>query len=226
MTEDWRDILSFLTSSISNKQNKCFVRLLDTIFFDFTKENEPTLLWYFTTKSGSISKKKDDSLSLKGIPERFSRFALANPNNKEEFVGTLYHGISGYRQFMKMPGLEELLSNNLAALNQKSSYLQVYLRPFKGREELLTVNISTDDASTPTVSYRMSPMLGDSSTSYQITNESSIVKQAQGFLNEFVSYVRKNQRKDVTNMSMEFIVDDNEHVWLSKISSLETSKIL
>ena len=57
---------------------------------------------------------------------------------------------------------------------------------------------------------------------YVFLTENGIGKQAVMFLDEFVSFVRKIRVKDVIRLSMEFIVDDNEHVWLSKISCLET----
>lgn len=114
-TDNWKEILSSLCSSSSDKQKKCFIRVLDTIFFEANKEKSPaaSLLWYFTTKSGSVAKKKEEnSYDVNSIPDRFSRFALANPNNKENIIGTFFHS-NGFRQYLKADALQDLLTNNV-----------------------------------------------------------------------------------------------------------------
>ena len=110
---------------------KCSVRLLDTVFID--TENK-VVNWYFTTKSGYISKKKsldgstsnllNDEVSA-NIVDRFSRFSLANPNNKDKIVGIFVHG-NGYRQQLNANGLLDLLKNNSIALTQsgRNIYIQ------------------------------------------------------------------------------------------------------
>ena len=95
---DWASLLSALSHS-ANKSGKISIRLLDSIFFnEFYDENRATTLfkWYFTTKSGYISHKKHlealDANCINDIVDRFSRFALANPNNNEQIVGVFVHG--------------------------------------------------------------------------------------------------------------------------------------
>ena len=69
-TSEWRDVLSLLTRSSSvkakNKQkdNKS-CPLLDTVFF-----GPDTTEWFYTTKSGAVAKKSEDSASISAIMTR------------------------------------------------------------------------------------------------------------------------------------------------------------
>jgi len=96
---DWASLLSSLCHTTNNKTGKISIRLLDSIFFnEFHDEHNTITLfkWYFTTKSGYISHKKHlealDANCINDIVDRFSRFALANPNNNEKIVGVFVHG--------------------------------------------------------------------------------------------------------------------------------------
>ncbi len=96
---DWASLLSSLCHSANSKSGKISIRLLDSIFFnEFNDESSTKTLfkWYFTTKSGYISHKKHlealDANCVNDIVDRFSRFALANPNNNEQIVGVFVHG--------------------------------------------------------------------------------------------------------------------------------------
>ncbi len=98
-TLDWSSVLSSICHSSSNKSAKISIRLLDSIFFNELNDddnNKMLFKWYFTTKSGYISQKKHlealDTSCINDIVDRFSRFALANPNNSEQIVGVFVHG--------------------------------------------------------------------------------------------------------------------------------------
>ena len=109
LSHSWVELLALLTQGRSDNDGsrKCSVRLLDTIHVPSGYDvNSPQ--WYFTTKSGSIARKKGDKASLSGVYDRFSKFALANPNNKKRTVGVFVHG-NGYRQNLNETNLAEML---------------------------------------------------------------------------------------------------------------------
>jgi hypothetical protein len=126
----WSDTVKFLCpNSAAEKLKKCSVRLLDTIFIgqDFQPQ------WYFTTKSGFISKKKENSSNLSSIVDRFSKFALANPNNTDGTIGVFVQ-TNGFRQRVTKDTLTSLLDGNLNILTLPGAHLQVYLRPYRGED--------------------------------------------------------------------------------------------
>ena len=77
-SHQWSELLSLLTQGRTDQDTnrKCSVRLLDTIYIPHDGDvNAPE--WYFTTKSGSVARKKGDKARLSGVYERFSKFAVS-----------------------------------------------------------------------------------------------------------------------------------------------------
>ena len=90
---NWKQLLSLLCSQ---KNKKCPLRLLDSIFLD-SSSNNSHVNWYFTTKSGTLSRKKGENSNITAIPDRFGRFALANPSNTDGYVGVIVNDTKGTR---------------------------------------------------------------------------------------------------------------------------------
>ena len=83
----------------------------------------------------------EEKSSLSGVFDRFSKFALANPNNKDRTVGVFVHG-NGYRQLLSENSLNEIIDQQSSVLMQPGSHLQVFLRPCQGKQELVCVKVS------------------------------------------------------------------------------------
>jgi hypothetical protein len=79
--------------------NRCNLRILDTVLFHSSRGKNAPVRWLFTSKSGSVAKKKDENITFDKIQERFTRFALANPYNIEGNVSWLM-AKNGSRQLM------------------------------------------------------------------------------------------------------------------------------
>ena len=121
----WSEVLSLLTpAGGKGAGRKCNIRLLDSLF---VSNDSSTPQWYFTTKSGAISRKKGEKAALSGVFDRFSKFALANPNNKERTVGVFVHG-NGYRQQLSESSLTEIVEQNASVLMQPGSHLHTHTR--------------------------------------------------------------------------------------------------
>ena len=216
----WRDLLGLV---VSTKSRKCPLRLLDTIFLD--EALAPA--WYFTTKAGVVSRKKGDNSHISNVADRFRRFALANPSNTEGYVGVLVDGASGRRRELSDEALRTLLDGQepdaLKLLTRPGSqhYLQVYLRPKQGVARFLSVRYAPVESEPVTFSERS---MRDGSTSS--SDDSDFTRgQVQGFSGEVIDYLRDAANLTVEGMTMDFVIDDNEHAWLSGVSSLGVSSI-
>jgi hypothetical protein len=203
MTLRWNDILTLLTQNGSD----CAIRLLDTVFKDKLKYT-----WYYTTKSGSVSKKKKEKSTLTDILTRFNKFALSNPHNLNGYVATIISSDGSNRVFTSSE-LEIFLQQDY----NNNEFLQVYLRPQGGVNQTLKVFYNfqsmhkmdyflvSSDHPDPVESRRMNP--GD-----------AVCNQASTMLSEIVRSVEKiNLSSCVKTLSAEFIIDDNGHVWLSRV---------
>lgn len=217
------EVLNLLCASSGGKKGggsgarKCVVRLLDTVFMPAdTPSGAPE--WYFTTKSGAVSRKKEDKASLSGVFDRFSKFALANPNNKERTVGVFVHG-NGYRQLLSESSLNEIIDQQSSVLMQAGSHLQVFLRPCQGKQEMVCVKISSGSSSegkrnSYAFDYCTSSNMGK--TKAPLVNE-KVIEQIRKYSAEMLSHLRETRELAASEMEIEFVMDDNEHVWLSNI---------
>ena len=215
----WSTLLGLLSS------DKTFiVKTLDTLFVDPTTSD---LQWYFTNKTGSISKKKKDSTSIDNVIDRFSRFSLANPFNSEAFVGVFVDSAVGLRKNMKSDELQLFLKSNIKALNKAGSFLQVYLRPLRGADVIFTCESSRNednDQYNHDIIIRHQHQSGsnsaDSNNKHEVTE--SITSQLTSISDFIVECLRSIHGVVVDKLTIECIVDDNQHAWLSGVSQCET----
>ena len=219
----WGSVLSAIcanqTKSPSTKAQKCTVRVLDTVFVD-DEASSPE--WYFTTKSGIISRKKMDNSSFTNIIDRFARFALANPNNDKQFVGVT-HSRTGQRTFWTADDLTTTIEAGLQrAVSGHGNYLQVYLRPHRGHDVCYVIDgkRSKADGSYEFTSSKKT-FTTDGGSMVDATVSESIIGQMKTYTIEIVEFFTKHRLLEARHIVAEFIVDDNEHVWLSSMSKLE-----
>ena len=212
----WSEVLSLMTpAGGKGAGRKCNIRLLDTLF---VPNDTSAPQWYFTTKSGSISRKKGEKAALSGVFDRFSKFALANPNNKERTIGVFVHG-NGYRQQLSESSLAEIVDQNSSVLMQPGSHLQVFLRPCQGRQEMVTVSVKQTQEEgkvTYDFDYFLSANMGK--TKIPLTNE-KVKEQVRSFAKELLVHAQECRQMTATSMTIDFVMDDNEHVWLSNVQN-------
>ncbi len=210
----WSEVLSLLTpAGGKGTGRKCNIRLLDTLF---VSKDSSAPQWYFTTKSGAISRKKGEKATLSGVFDRFSKFALANPNNKERTIGVFIHG-NGYRQQLSESSLTEIVDQNSSVLMQPGSHLQVFLRPCMGKQEMVTVSVKYSQEGgkvTYDFDYFLSANMGK--TKMPLTNE-KVKDQVRSFSKEVLVHAHEGRQMAATSMTIDFVMDDNEHVWLSNV---------
>lgn len=222
-TFSYLSCLQLLTQISVSKSNKCVLRLLDTVFVN----QDLKLSWYFTTgQSLSVAKKKDSNTSVASVLERFEKFALANPRNESKHVAIMVHS-NGIRELLKQTELVELLQNNLEEVTLDNSYIQVFQRP---HDEYMDVILAVDyhldttgGAITLSFSTR-SAATGNSDGSHREISESDIQPSALNDMVEFTNAICKfmsvNMGNAVRAMTVEFIMDEANHAWVTNIPSV------
>ena len=209
----WDELLVKLTQSSSQK---CSIRLLDTCFIN-GKVSGKRAQWYYTTKNGSIAKKKKEKTKADDIATRFARFALANPNNADQYVGNLVKP-NGQRIYITSSELEEFLHDTKSfecfGIDYKT-FLQVYLRPQDGVDQIAVANYSSGQ----TECFLKANDSVELSAIKNVENSDFISNQMSLFTNEIITFL-KAEELTVSEMSTEFVIDDNGHIWLSRVSKL------
>ena len=212
----WSTLVDLLTSD-----KKRSIKTLDTVFIN---PADHTLQWYFTSKSGSVSKKKKDSTSVENIIDRFSRFALSNPFNAEGIVGVLVDIPAGLRKWMKKDELSTYLHENITDLDKAGTFLQVYLRPLRGADVVFTCESTRGDTGYNheiIVVHQHHNSARDTSAKHEVTD--SIQSQITEISETILNCLQETHQIDIDQITIEFIVDDNQHAWLSCISHCETA---
>lgn len=205
-----------LVESARTSSQKCAVRVLDTVFIDGANSN--AIAWYFTTKNGTISKKKKDKCSLAAVCDRFSRFSLANPHNAEGIVCAVISG-DGTRKYLKQEEMNDFVNNRIGDLSE-DSFLQVYLRPYEGNAQVVRAVCTVESSGRNTVTVTAQGIVGarggceeDASDLQTEAND-----QAKYFCHELTNFF-KNDVSDLVlkEVEIECVLDDNKHLWLSRI---------
>ena len=235
----WNGVLQTICSSSSSSsgnkgERKCPVRLLDTVFFDESNAHAVPE-WYFTTKVGMISKKKANKSTFPSVIDRFSKFALANSNNTRGYVGVTRSytnsssssSSSNSRKFWSTANLTGACSQGIdtSTVVGKGTYLQVYLQPHQNIDAVYVIEGSREgNSSSGGCVFRSFKRVypDDQDDSFVPDN---IFMQMQSYLAEVVDFFEKNRGLRTQHVVAEFVVDDNEHVWLSCISKLSAITI-
>lgn len=209
----WIQILPSLSSS----PDSCSIRLLDTVL---NKCDELQKEWYFTTKNGVLSKKKPSKTTNEDICSRFIKFSLANPNNTDLIVGVL-HSKDSEKKYFKEEDLKTFIET---WDNTSDEYLQVYLRPQKGMYHEICHNYLNDQG---TLDWAVSVETEDSTTDLSIfPNNEFISNQLAIFTSSIVKSLSATiTSHSITGLEARYVIDDNNHIWLSSISNIKTSEL-
>ena len=214
-TKRWKIFLEMIGSSKS--PSKCFARILDSIFVDHNN-----LSWYFTTKNGSVSKKKDGSYSLENLLERFSKFSLANPSNTSAFVAVVI-----FKGTNTTVTAEQLRSSYQDILNPhlhsfQDTAIQIYLRPKNGVEVLHSaLFVWKEHENFGGVNYfiRHKGGLDENMLQFLKINQQHLQQQILNSLKEIFYYLQTIKKTRISKILIHFIVDDNDQIWLHHVSS-------
>ena len=230
----WNSVLQTICSSSSSSsgnkgERKCPVRLLDTVFLDESSTHAAPE-WYFTTKVGMISKKKVNKSTFPSILDRFSKFALANSNNTQGYVGVTRSyansssSSSNSRKLWSTASLNSACSQGVdtSTVVGKGTYLQVYLQPHQNIDAVFVIEGSREGSSSSGGcvfrSFKRVYTASDDQDDGFVPD--NIFMQMQSYLAEVIDFFEKNRGLRTQHVVAEFVVDDNEHVWLSCISKL------
>ena len=204
----WEEALSILTKS---SRHKCTVRLLDNVFC-----NKTSTEWYYTTKNGVISRKKKDRTKVEDIVTRFCRFASSNPNNTTGYVGVTSASPNGTPIYLSAEQLGDSLSKGGKA---ESSWIRVYLRPHGGVDQSFLATYSRGRNS---LQFAVATSTGNESSDISsVTNGTFACDQVSVFVSDLRRCLEEGTGMTIQQMKVEFVIDDNHHVWLSRIVDLQ-----
>lgn len=221
------------------KQKWSGMRLVDTVVLDGSGNVDS---WIFTTKSGCVTSRKKVHDRVK-IAERFERFALANPSNKEAYVALAsnYHGQEpGERVALDKAAFQEAMLGSKVPQELLGSTLQCYLRPQKGSNSFLRACYRGPDQPSSVVRisplYRLpkkaatvapegitptteAPILDDSPEAAKLQNNlERVVASLVEFLELRLPEGKKGQT--IRTCQADLIIDDNGDFWLVSIPSV------
>lgn len=218
------DALGFhqLLSHLSSDKHITSIKTLDTVFLDPSAND---IKWFYTNKNGGVSKKKKDSCTIANITDRFARFALSNPFNTDGFVGILVdHPSTGSssRTVMNKDELQTYLDASLSSSNPTRALLQVYLRPLRG-ENMIAICSSTvnddNDQTSGGLKHNIQCIDIKSHTPVDTAVGSDVTSQIKAMSESIINSVKTNQGKSIGRLVFECIIDDNQHAWLSRVTT-------
>ena len=216
------DTLGFhqLLSHLSSDKHITSIKTLDTVFLDPSAND---IKWFYTNKNGGVSKKKKDSCTISNITDRFARFALSNPFNTDGFVGILVDPSTGSRTVMNKDELQTYLDASLNSSNPTRALLQVYLRPLRGENVIAVCSSSTtitdDNNQTNGPKHSIHCIDIASHASVDTAVGSDVTSQIKAMSESIMNSVKTNQGKTIERLVFECIIDDNQHAWLSRVTT-------
>jgi hypothetical protein len=214
----------------TSKQQESTLRILDTIFF----ENSSTVpSWFFTTKFGQISRKKIEKFKAENVISRFSKFALANSNNNNKFVATIFDSVGRKLANLTEMELSKMLTSNLEVFYEKETVLQVFILPSKGINKTFRCLLTKNENNSEDFDAIFSVKLNVEKTFLDIldvqNHENSIAfEQLLNTVKSLVAMYNKNKHasssRRVESFVVEFFIDDNNEAWISQMLDFNLKK--
>jgi hypothetical protein len=196
------------------------LRMLDTAFVDGEGCIEK---WIYTSKTGHVQcRRRSDGISK--LIDRFSRFALANPENKEGIVALLTKRGDNFRVAVRRSELELPKVSGRSPASFRGGILQCYLRPSQGKNSFFRAR---RDATGSLQVFSSGPLHRDplaemSKDSVRRREElplgevwphAALVGKAMDSLAAFLGGTQPSE-----SLVADLIVDDNNEAWISSVT--------
>ncbi|OQS04939.1 hypothetical protein THRCLA_02868 [Thraustotheca clavata] len=194
------------TNALWTEEIKCCVRLIDTVLIE---GGRPTR-WLFASKHGTITKKKDDHLDLYAIADRFVRLSQHPKNTMQYTAYVLFR--NGNRKLMDETQLREMIEMLLAPTRAPAvTGIYAYVQP----NEMGTMYA---------VEYKAKGgiLVTKQSNSAQMLDPGDAVplkirKEIERIVGNVVQFLQSSAQVYIEKMLAEFVVDDDNVLWLMHI---------
>lgn len=124
---------------------------------------------------------------------------------------------------MKKEDLSTYLKQNIGDLDKPGIFLQVYLRPLRGADVVFSCESSRLDDTQFNheiiVVHQSNNPGRDSAAKHEVTD--GIQTQITEMSGSILACLRETHQLEIDQLTIECIVDDNQHAWLSSISHCE-----
>jgi hypothetical protein len=176
--------------------------------------------------------------------DRYSRFALSNSQNVAKFVAIVsappIDANRATRQILTEEQFKDFISSDalLKVLAHKDGFVQAYLRPAKGFDCTYCCQVSIDQGKLLTFTQQANKSEDTTAPerfihSFSVCREEAkqtdlstslptsalVEKQIAEATAEIVRFLQLSHNKIVVKAVVRYIVDDNEHAWLSEIAN-------
>lgn len=147
---------------------------------------------------------------MSSICDRFSRFAMSNPQNTENHVGVAITE-NGERKNLNLEDLQSILQHDI----EEFTLLQVYLRPLNGEDALYTCNYHSEKN-------EMNFTIKRNGETSVLNGKSNLVFKLRESVKEIIDTLSAVQLLHGF-VTLDFIIDDNEHIWLTNVPEIKFS---
>lgn len=225
-----------------SRQQWSGMRLVDTVRLDSSEGAVES--WVFTTKSGHIASKKRAQNHAK-VVNRFERFALANPNNREGYTALVEYcngRTEGHRVAIDKADLREAMLGSRVPEQLRGATLQCYLRPLKGMNSFLRASYCRDGASFSLV--RVSPLYRSTQPADSLKasdfnhveipitvdnpEDTKLLSGSRTVLKSLLNFLQQQlpdpSAQIILKCRVDLVVDDNGELWLMSIPSVTVTK--
>lgn len=225
-----------------SRQQWSGMRLVDTVRLDSSEGAVES--WVFTTKSGHIASKRRAQDRAK-VVDRFERFALANPNNKEGYAALVEYSngrTEGHRVAIDKADLRETMLGSRVPEQLRGATLQCYLRPFKGMNSFLRASYCWEGDTFSLV--RVSPLYRSAQpedlveendfnhVEIPITSDdpedTKLLSGSRPVLESLVNFLQQQlpdpSSQIIFKCKVDLVVDDNGELWLVSIPNVTVTE--
>ncbi|GMH51794.1 hypothetical protein TL16_g01087 [Triparma laevis f. inornata] len=219
----------------SNVSRRCPIKVLDTAFLELkggdVRDEVKVVGWVYTSKKGEITKKKKEHLSLTKVYERFTRFALANPENAStnKYVAVVHPRGLGRRRIMEHSSLQSSAEGNEmegSPMLVDCSALQCYLRPQDGVDHLYRSTFDGENVTVCVVRDVVRDGVGvEEGIKITMMNE-DLVEELKRNAIKLKTHIEaamaggKKGPQRVMSLTADFVLDDNRQLWLCCVDNV------
>ncbi|GMH66148.1 hypothetical protein TrST_g11447 [Triparma strigata] len=219
----------------ATSSHRCSIKVLDTAFLEPKSGGAPDEIkvagWVYTSKKGEITRKKKEHLSLTKVYERFTRFALANPDNAngEKYVAVVHPRGEGMRRIMEHSDLQAASESNSTTgspLLADCSALQCYLRPQDGVDHLYRSTFDGENVAVHIVKNIVRDGVGVKENIKVTMMNEDLLEELKSNAIKLKTHIEaamaggKKGPQRVMSLTADFVLDDNRQLWLCCVNNV------